>query len=930
VALADDFILNVRQILQYQQQTSVLPTDGFLLQTGGLGGPYGWATFPDAAATAMLLGGYLNLAPNGAGGIAFNGAVLGFANGSFEFTEDVKVPSLHSEGNIFVNGNALATQIEVTGLFDFLLENTVSSFNGRTGEVQLETDDVLRAGGAPIWDAHFGGHITAPTPWDVRANDDTVATTSWVQQVICQQGVRSFMCRHGDIVLTADDVSFALTQPGVYGRANTPPAGDASNRIATTLFCDGILDDAKLYTDQELLGLPTAAEMALFAPIDSPQFTGIPTAPTAAQTVNSGQLATTAFVHAAVTASTTGVASFNTRTGAVLLTTADVTGAGGATLASPAFTGNPTAPTQTSGDSSTRLATTAFVAAAVGGVAAGVTSFNTRTGSVTLQAADLTAVGGALLASPTFSGLPSAPTPAPTDNTTRLATTQYVTAALAALPAPVSSFNGRTGAVNFQASDISAVGGALLVSPNFTGNPTAPTQAPGSSDTKLATTAFVAAAVAASVSGVSTFNGRSGAVTLVAGDLTAAGGALLASPTFTGVPAAPTATAGTNSAQLATTAFVQAALSAAPGGVSSFNSRTGAITLLGADVSAAGGALNASPAFTGNPTAPTPNPGDNDTSIATTAFVQAALASAGGVNSFNGRAGAVTLNAADVFAAAGAIYRQAATPPATASETLWFDQIGGQLYVQYVDPTTSAKTWVVANQPVASGILYSSSTYPGVNGSGSATTTAATFTTPANSSVNTIYKIRQQAAGGGGGAVNTGSTMVGSAGGGGEFKEYLLSGVAASTPIVLAVGNGGAGGVQGVSAPGAGGATTLSIAATSSSIVCTAGGPGINVSGATFQYSGKGGDAGATTAGTATVQMIRQCAGGDGANTAVATTPPVGGTSAMGVPSVGAPTGSPANGDGGGYGTGGAGAWTVSASGHLGRGGVVMIERIAG
>lgn len=36
-------------------------------------------------------------------------------------------------------------------------------------------------------------------------------------------------------------------------------------------------------------------------------------------------------------------------------------------------------------------------------------------------------------------------------------------------------------------------------------------------------------------------------------------------------------------------------------------------------------ALLASPGFTGNPTAPTPAPGDNDTSIATTAFVGAAI-----------------------------------------------------------------------------------------------------------------------------------------------------------------------------------------------------------------------------------------------------------------------------------------------------------------
>src|SRR4029077_9980797 len=129
--------------------------------------------------------------------------------------------------------------------------------------------------------------------------------------------------------------------------------------------------------------------------------------------------------------------------------------------------------------------------AALSSVVAGVASFNTRTGAVTLQLADVTAVGGAPISSPTFTGTPSAPTPAPTDNTTRVATTQYVTAAIAALPAPVSSFNGRTGAVSFQASDISAVGGALLVSPAFTGNPTAPTPAPGDNDTSIATTAFV-------------------------------------------------------------------------------------------------------------------------------------------------------------------------------------------------------------------------------------------------------------------------------------------------------------------------------------------------------------------------------------------------------------------------------------------------------
>lgn len=42
----------------------------------------------------------------------------------------------------------------------------------------------------------------------------------------------------------------------------------------------------------------------------------------------------------------------------------------------------------------------------------------------------------------------------------------------------------------------------------------------------------------------------------------------------------------------------------------------------------AGSAPIDSPAFTGNPTAPTPAAGDNDTSIATTAFVKTALSAA--------------------------------------------------------------------------------------------------------------------------------------------------------------------------------------------------------------------------------------------------------------------------------------------------------------
>lgn len=145
----------------------------------------------------------------------------------------------------------------------------------------------------------------------------------------------------------------------------------------------------------------------------------------------------------------------------------------------------------------------------------------------------------------------------------------------------------------------------------------------------------------------------------------------LASPTLTGTPAAPTAAGGTNTTQIATTAFVQAAFGnnsvtnakLADMATGTFKGRAAAGTGDPEDLTAAEAkallaltksdvglssvdntsdaskpistatqtALNAkanlaSPALTGTPTAPTAAAGVNTTQIATTAFVQAAVA----------------------------------------------------------------------------------------------------------------------------------------------------------------------------------------------------------------------------------------------------------------------------------------------------------------
>jgi len=184
--------------------------------------------------------------------------------------------------------------------------------------------------------------------------------------------------------------------------------------------------------------------------------------------------------------------------------------------------------------------------------------------------------------------------------------------------------NGGTGATT-PAGALTNLGAATLSSPTFTGTPTAPTATPLTGGNQIATNAYVDAAVSAAViagggsggtvtsvigSGGTTgltlgggpittagtltlggtlavANGGTGATT-AAGALTSLGAATLTSPSFTGTPTAPTAAVGTNSTQLATTAFVLA--NAGSGGVTSVTGSGGTtgLTLGGGPITTAG------------------------------------------------------------------------------------------------------------------------------------------------------------------------------------------------------------------------------------------------------------------------------------------------------------------------------------------------------
>lgn len=181
--------------------------------------------------------------------------------------------------------------------------------------------------------------------------------------------------------------------------------------------------------------------------------------------------------------------------------------------------------------------------------------------------------------------------------------------------------------------------------------------------------------------------------------------AAVASPAFTGVPTAPTPTAGDNSTKIATTAFV--AVSFAP--------------------------LN-SPAFAGTPTAPTAAVNTNTAQLATTAFVVAQAGTAAPLMNGVAAVGASLLyarqdhvhpsdsskigdapsdgnmyarkNAAwSVITGGGGgganVYVQDTAPVGATAGSLWWNSSNGQLYVYYYDGNSTQWVFAASGGPPA-------------------------------------------------------------------------------------------------------------------------------------------------------------------------------------------------------------------------------------
>ena len=324
----------------------------------------------------------------------------------------------------------------------------------------------------------------------------------------------------GEFTLTPADTSTFATTSYVNTQVaslvdSAPGSLDTLNELAAALN-----DDASFSTT-------VTDSIALKAPLASPALTGTPTAPTAATSTNTTQLATTAFVQAEIS----GLGNANLNSFSVTSNSASGGGSLAYNNANGVFTYTPPA------------------------------LFDGAFGSLTSKPTTIAGYGisdAVPFASPTFTGTPAAPTASSGTNTTQIATTEFVQAAvtggsgialtdlststLAASSGGALSYNNANGVFTYTPPDLSSFTTFDGAFSSLTGKPTT----------------ISGYGITDAFDGV--FNSLTSKPTTVAGyGITDALSA--ASPALTGTPTAPTAASSTNTTQLATTEFVQTAVS---------------------------------------------------------------------------------------------------------------------------------------------------------------------------------------------------------------------------------------------------------------------------------------------------------------------------------------------------------------------------------
>ena len=438
-------------------------------------GRFGGCLQADGASFAgnVVAGGNLNAAGN------FSSGGSGTLAGDLAIGGLLSAKGANLKGNVKLDNLDISGQLQVSDLSAFARDVLVGRSMDVCGHVFAGS---LAVGGASC----FNGRVGMERDLGVLGRLDVLGA-------IAANGEIS---THGERVATEEFVRDELREGGVDVRREIEAL-----RYQIEGEITDIVDDTRNWVS------------SIYAPLHSPNFTGMPTGPTAERGSTDDKLATTAFVMAEIEHHTAGVASWNERTGHVHLELTDIIGAGGAGIHSPHFTGFPEAETAPPGTDSRIIASTEFVKHAIDASReTSVLSFNERVGHVALMWGDVADVGGAPIRNPEFLGGARSPTAEPESNDTNIANTEFVHRAVEKVDEElkdqiadvwndlrnntVRSWNQRKGNVVFRVSDLSAIGGALLDSPHFVGLPTAPTAPPDTNTDQLATCRYVDGAIA--------------------------------------------------------------------------------------------------------------------------------------------------------------------------------------------------------------------------------------------------------------------------------------------------------------------------------------------------------------------------------------------------------------------------------------------------
>jgi len=338
----------------------------------------------------------------------YNGTILAnIADGVLDQTTSLSLAGRNFVGyGEYLNENQLfllenfagttAPQNPITGqLWYNSGTQTIAVYTGSAYSVLANT--VLVANTASLLTAQLQANINTVNT-NILANvavlnanaavQDTQITNLWANAAVQNSSIATLTANAGvqsqrldsiDANVTAANAAIALRatiySPVLTGNPRAPTAtmADNSTTIATTAYVMAQDDLRRSYIDTNLLAnigaltSSTTTAIGLRANIANPTFTGTPAAPTAAAGTRTTQIATTDYVMSQDdtqrgyidTAIAGNVASVTIATNNNLAFKAN--------LASPVFTGTPTAPTPTFGDVSTKLATTTFVSQAIAG-----------------------------------------------------------------------------------------------------------------------------------------------------------------------------------------------------------------------------------------------------------------------------------------------------------------------------------------------------------------------------------------------------------------------------------------------------------------------------------------------------------------------------------------------------------------------------------